>query len=257
MLMLKAAVFGTEQKLAAKTKSGRLRGSHEVRESTDVFKRKNKGVDSRQEKEDMEFSKRRRTEDRVSAALRVKAEMYDKLSAEGHGVAESSLIDFSAKQKDTKASASTDKKNNNMAPPEPARSPYEPPPPIQQHHHQEQQPKWAWSRGREHINDAEEVKPPSKLLSPEEMERRIDEVRMSSGARVKSQWEKILTKEARPLLEQIHASTQQHRSAQQTTTANCTEEGKLSAKEQRRRLLMQKRQEIMLQSSANSSNGKL
>lgn len=243
MLMLKAAVFGTEQKLASKAKSGRLRGSHEVRESTDVFKRKNKGVESRQEKEDMEFNKRRRTEDRVSAALRVKAEMYDKLlSAEGSVSTDSTLIDFSTKRKDSKVSTSTEKKNSDIAPPEPARSPYEPPPPMQQQ-------QWAWSTGREHIYDAEEVKPPTKLLSSEEMERRIDEVRMSSGARVKSQWEKILTKDAHPLLEQIHATTQQHRSAaQQTatdTTANCSEEGKLSAKEQRRRLLMQKRQEMM------------
>lgn len=251
MLMLKAAVFGTEQKLASKAKSGRLRGSQEVRESSDVFKRKNKGVESRQEKEDVEFNKRRRTEDRVSAALRVKAEMYDKMAKEGSVSAESTLIDFSAKQKDTKAPPTTEKKNSDVVPPQPARSPYEPPPPMHQQQH------WAWSTGREHINDAEEIKPPAKLLSSEEMERRIDEVRMSSGARVKSQWEKILTKETHPLLEQIHATTQKHRSAAQKTTndmtENCTEDGKLSAKEQRRRLLMQKRQEMMKSSGDNSS----
>lgn len=255
MLMLKAAVFGTEQKLSSKNKSTRLRGSYEVREtvSSDLFKRKNKGIETRQEMDDIAFNKRRRTEDRVSAALRVKAEMYDQLVSDG-ATADNTLIDFTAKRNNITAKAASEAsvptRSSQESVSQTPRSYYEPP---DAPHHQpptQQQQQWAWSTGREHTNDADTTPTPALLLSSAEMEQRIEEAARSrsGGARVKSQWEKILSKESHAILDQIHATTEQQRINKLSSSAGDigVNEVKLSAKEERRRLLQQKRQEQKL-----------
>jgi len=111
---------------------------------------------------------------------------------------------------------------------------------------------WKWSRGEPSVNPNEstcgmtgDTSRAIQSLVSDRIEKELERTNADSQqSRVKSQWEKVLTGDAKAFLEQVHQETEQSRSTL-TGTGNTISK---STKEERRELLRLKKLQRLGQS---------
>lgn len=230
MIGLKAAVYEGEQRITSRGKRSiselrQLQQTHSSCKATEVGLEKNKGVAARIQRDQHDRSEESTKEDKVTAALRAKSELYNKIKSGSITVdSNSCLVNFGSSrghqhQSDRRDGSSTHESHQNLSAP----------------------PTWSWSRGTEghpgeksldlgSVNDEptsvedykrrkisemtfiQQVKEELSSQIPEDygQENRGAKA-MSAAARVKSQWEKTLAGTSKELLDQIHEETERGR----------------------------------------------